>query len=30
MEITEFINSYTFDVLLRCMYSINSNCLEDK
>ncbi|XP_065910276.1 cytochrome P450 4B1-like [Dysidea avara] len=28
VEITEYLHSYTLDVLLRCMYSSNSNCLE--
>ncbi|XP_065910267.1 cytochrome P450 4F12-like isoform X2 [Dysidea avara] len=30
VEITEYLHSYTLDVLLRCMYSSNSNCLEKK
>ncbi|XP_065886152.1 cytochrome P450 4F12-like [Dysidea avara] len=30
VEIMKFTNSLTFDVMLRCMCSINSNCLEDK
>ncbi|XP_065897731.1 cytochrome P450 4F6-like [Dysidea avara] len=30
VEITEYLNLYTLDVLLRCIYSINSNCLEER
>ncbi|XP_065892053.1 cytochrome P450 4F6-like isoform X2 [Dysidea avara] len=30
VEITEYLHSYAFDVLLRCMYSSDSNCLEEK
>ncbi|XP_065885820.1 cytochrome P450 4F6-like isoform X2 [Dysidea avara] len=30
IEITKYLVSYTLDVLLRCVYSTNSNCLENK
>ncbi|XP_065885838.1 cytochrome P450 4F6-like [Dysidea avara] len=30
VEITKYLVSYTLDVLLRCVYSSNSNCLENK
>ncbi|XP_065909678.1 cytochrome P450 4F6-like [Dysidea avara] len=28
VEVTEYLHLYTLDVLLRCIYSSNSNCLE--
>ena len=30
VEITEFLCSYSLDVMLRCIFSINSNCLKEK
>ena len=29
-DITEYADLYTFDVLLRCIYSYDSNCVEKK
>ena len=29
-DITEYADLHTFDVLLRCIYSYDSNCVEKK